>query len=235
MPATISALMISLAANSTPRQNHAPCVWAVSSGQTSRPYTMAAIVLDTDSIGFRDDKFYEYLAGKTSLLEMKAEAQEECQKLFHSYQNIHDKKLLTLLKRIFDKRVQTAVPAEIIVTASRNLIKDMVHIKAVTSLHEVAHTVIHHVILFSSYEEKEFQFGIQVFSILFTFSTKRLVICLFEWSGRIASHISEQIRISFKPISMVWAHPIDNPQIPVCSGPVIMGRIISLPYTASDC
>ena len=113
---------------------------------------------------------------------------------FPPYQNIHDKKLLTLLKRIFDKRVQTAVPAEIIVTASRNLIKDMVHIKAVTSLHEVAHTVIHHVILFSSYEEKEFQFGIQVFSILFTFH-KRLVICL-EWSGRIASHISEQIRIA---------------------------------------
>ncbi len=47
---------------------------------------------DTDAIGFRDDKFYEYLAGKTSLLDMKAEAQEECQKLFHSYQNIHDKK-----------------------------------------------------------------------------------------------------------------------------------------------
>lgn len=43
-----------------------------------------------------EKEFYHglYERRKTSLLDMKAEAQEECQKLFNSYQNIHDKKAI---------------------------------------------------------------------------------------------------------------------------------------------
>ncbi|MCI5937457.1 MAG: nucleoside deaminase [Eubacterium sp.] len=42
--------------------------------------------LDTDKIGFRDDIFYEYLAGKSDLLSMKQVQHEECLNLFEAYQ-----------------------------------------------------------------------------------------------------------------------------------------------------
>lgn len=40
---------------------------------------------DTDSIGFRDDVFYEYLEGKTDLLTMTEQQREECLELFEEY------------------------------------------------------------------------------------------------------------------------------------------------------
>ncbi len=40
---------------------------------------------DTDSIGFRDDVFYEYLDGKADLLMMTEQQREECLKLFETY------------------------------------------------------------------------------------------------------------------------------------------------------
>lgn len=40
---------------------------------------------DTDSIGFRDDKFYDYLAGKNHLLNIKELGRDRCQKLFKDY------------------------------------------------------------------------------------------------------------------------------------------------------
>lgn len=41
--------------------------------------------MDTDSIGFRDDVFYEYLNGNKDLLEMQELEREECLKLFDAY------------------------------------------------------------------------------------------------------------------------------------------------------
>lgn len=40
---------------------------------------------DTDSIGFRDDVFYEYLEGKADLLTMTEQQREECLELFEEY------------------------------------------------------------------------------------------------------------------------------------------------------
>ncbi len=40
---------------------------------------------DTDSIGFRDDRFYDYLAGKSSVLELKEQDRELCLSLFDDY------------------------------------------------------------------------------------------------------------------------------------------------------
>lgn len=40
---------------------------------------------DTDSIGFRDNVFYEYLHGNKNLLQMKELGRQECLELFASY------------------------------------------------------------------------------------------------------------------------------------------------------
>ncbi len=42
-------------------------------------------VKDTDSIGFRDDKFYDFLNGVGNILELKENGREECVKLFEEY------------------------------------------------------------------------------------------------------------------------------------------------------
>lgn len=42
---------------------------------------------DTDSIGFRDDIFYDYLFGKSDILEQKELDREECLKLFKEYED----------------------------------------------------------------------------------------------------------------------------------------------------
>ena len=42
-------------------------------------------VADTDSIGFRDERFYEYLNGNRDILPLKEESREECLKLFKEY------------------------------------------------------------------------------------------------------------------------------------------------------
>ena len=47
--------------------------------------------MDTDSIGFRDDIFYEYLHGKTELLEMRELSRTECLRLFEQYQPLANK------------------------------------------------------------------------------------------------------------------------------------------------
>lgn len=47
--------------------------------------------MDTDSIGFRDDIFYEYLNGKTELLEMSELSRNECLQLFERYQTLDNK------------------------------------------------------------------------------------------------------------------------------------------------
>ena len=49
--------------------------------------------MDTDAIGFRDDIFYEYLNGKTELLEMSELSREECLLLFARYRTLHNKTL----------------------------------------------------------------------------------------------------------------------------------------------
>lgn len=48
---------------------------------------------DTASIGFRDSKFYDCLAGKDKTLEMSELERNECLKLFGEYAEIKDKKL----------------------------------------------------------------------------------------------------------------------------------------------
>lgn len=40
---------------------------------------------DTDSIGFRDEKFYDYFNGKTEILKQQELGREECLKLFEDY------------------------------------------------------------------------------------------------------------------------------------------------------
>lgn len=44
-------------------------------------------VQDTDSIGFRDNKFYDYLNGKADLLDIEEFARKECLQLFREYEN----------------------------------------------------------------------------------------------------------------------------------------------------
>lgn len=46
---------------------------------------------DTDKIGFRDDKFYEHLAGRTEIVKTKELQRDECQKLFQAYQEKTDR------------------------------------------------------------------------------------------------------------------------------------------------
>lgn len=40
---------------------------------------------DTDSIGFRDEKFYNFFHGKTDILKQEEFGREECLKLFNDY------------------------------------------------------------------------------------------------------------------------------------------------------
>lgn len=47
---------------------------------------------DTEKIGFRDSKFYEFLNGKSGLLETKNLYKEKCQKLFEDYSKSANKK-----------------------------------------------------------------------------------------------------------------------------------------------
>ena len=42
---------------------------------------------DTDSIGFRDDIFYDFLAGKNELLKKEETDRDKCLKLFEDYSN----------------------------------------------------------------------------------------------------------------------------------------------------
>lgn len=49
--------------------------------------------VDTDSIGFRDDIFYDYLDGKTDLLQLEEIGREDCLKLFDDYNNNENKHL----------------------------------------------------------------------------------------------------------------------------------------------
>ena len=48
---------------------------------------------DTDSIGFRDDIFYDYLSGKCNLLDKKETEREKCLKLFEDYTNMENKQI----------------------------------------------------------------------------------------------------------------------------------------------
>lgn len=44
-------------------------------------------VKDTDEIGFRDDRFYDFLNGKTQLLKQEELGRKECLELFTDYKN----------------------------------------------------------------------------------------------------------------------------------------------------
>ena len=46
---------------------------------------------DTEKIGFRDDKFYDYLEKKSDLLSLEVTGYEECAKLFKDYSEIEEK------------------------------------------------------------------------------------------------------------------------------------------------
>ena len=48
---------------------------------------------DTEKIGFRDDVFYEHLEGRTNLLKLNELQREECQRLFHDFQDKTDKSM----------------------------------------------------------------------------------------------------------------------------------------------
>lgn len=49
-------------------------------------------IKDTGKIGFRDDKFYDFINGKGKLLEIKELEREKCLELFDDYSKIKDKK-----------------------------------------------------------------------------------------------------------------------------------------------
>lgn len=44
-------------------------------------------VKDTDEIGFRDDRFYDFLNGKSQLLKLEELGRKECLELFADYKN----------------------------------------------------------------------------------------------------------------------------------------------------
>lgn len=48
---------------------------------------------DTEKIGFRDEVFYEHLEGRTNLLKLNELQREECQRLFHDFQDKTDKSM----------------------------------------------------------------------------------------------------------------------------------------------
>ncbi len=47
---------------------------------------------DTDAIGFRDKKFYEYLDGENEVLEVREMGRKKCQELFAAYERKEGKK-----------------------------------------------------------------------------------------------------------------------------------------------
>ena len=49
--------------------------------------------MDTDAIGFRDDLFYEFLNGKSDLLEMSEHSREDCLQLFEAYRTSENNRL----------------------------------------------------------------------------------------------------------------------------------------------
>lgn len=49
-------------------------------------------IKDTGKIGFRDDKFYDFINGKGNLLEIKECEREKCLELFDDYEKKSDKK-----------------------------------------------------------------------------------------------------------------------------------------------
>ena len=48
---------------------------------------------DTDAIGFRDDRFYDYFRGETSLIDIREEARAGCLKLFKDYTDNPERKM----------------------------------------------------------------------------------------------------------------------------------------------
>lgn len=49
-------------------------------------------IKDTGKIGFRDDKFYDFINGKGNLLEIKELERKKCLELFDDYSKIRNKK-----------------------------------------------------------------------------------------------------------------------------------------------
>ncbi len=64
------------------------CLGAILWANISKVY-YGCNVNDTDNIGFRDDKFYDYLKGDADLLTLEENEREECKRLFDKY--IEDK------------------------------------------------------------------------------------------------------------------------------------------------
>ena len=62
------------------------CLGAILWANISKVY-YGCNVNDTDSIGFRDDKFYNFFNGKEDILTLEESDRAECQKLFEDYNN----------------------------------------------------------------------------------------------------------------------------------------------------
>ncbi|MBO4310846.1 MAG: nucleoside deaminase [Lachnospiraceae bacterium] len=62
------------------------CLGAILWANISKVY-YGCNVSDTDKIGFRDDKFYDFFNGKKSILSLEESNRKECQKLFEDYNN----------------------------------------------------------------------------------------------------------------------------------------------------
>jgi len=60
------------------------CLGAILWSNISKAY-YGCNVNDTDKIGFRDDKFYNYFKGESEILSLEETDREECQKLFEAY------------------------------------------------------------------------------------------------------------------------------------------------------
>ncbi len=60
------------------------CLGAIMWANISKAY-YGCNVRDTDSIGFRDDKFYDYLKGNSDILTLEEKDRDECFKLFEKY------------------------------------------------------------------------------------------------------------------------------------------------------
>ncbi|MCR5154796.1 MAG: nucleoside deaminase [Lachnospiraceae bacterium] len=60
------------------------CLGAILWSNMSKAY-YGCNVNDTDKIGFRDDRFYDYLKGGNDILTLEENDREECLKLFEDY------------------------------------------------------------------------------------------------------------------------------------------------------
>lgn len=65
------------------------CLGAILWANISKVY-YGCNVNDTDSIGFRDDKFYNFFNGKEDILTLEESDRAECQKLFEDYNSNKD-------------------------------------------------------------------------------------------------------------------------------------------------